>query len=144
MAQEIGLRGEGHTDLEIPQDVLEIAHVFRGIGAVAREVNLAGAAAQLPTQLAQDQQIIRAGQHVDGLGADGQGLDAVELILQFAAARNLGNYRLPGATLYVTLEPCVMCAGAIIHARVERIVFGAYDPQSGAAGSLSCRKLHGT
>jgi tRNA(adenine34) deaminase len=59
-----------------------------------------------------------------------------EIVALRVAARNLGNYRLPGATLYVTLEPCVMCAGAIIHARVERIVFGAYDPKSGAAGSV--------
>lgn len=47
------------------------------------------------------------------------------------------NYRLPRTTLYVTLEPCVMCAGAIIHARVARVVFGAYDPKAGAAGSHS-------
>ncbi|MEN8178589.1 MAG: tRNA adenosine(34) deaminase TadA [Pseudomonadota bacterium] len=46
------------------------------------------------------------------------------------------NYRLPGSTLYVTLEPCPMCAGAIVHARVKRVVFGAFDPRSGAAGSV--------
>jgi len=55
--------------------------------------------------------------------------------LRDAAAR-VGNYRLPGSTLYVTLEPCPMCAGAIIHARVGRLVFGAADPKSGAAGSV--------
>ena len=52
------------------------------------------------------------------------------------AAQRIGNYRLPGTTLYVTLEPCVMCAGAIIHARVARVVFGAADPKTGAAGSV--------
>jgi tRNA(adenine34) deaminase len=52
-----------------------------------------------------------------------------------AAAQAVGNYRLIGATLYVTLEPCPMCAGAIQHARIERVVFGAYDPRAGAAGS---------
>lgn len=52
------------------------------------------------------------------------------------AARRAGNYRLPGTTLYVTLEPCVMCAGAIIHARVARVVYGAHDPKGGAAGSV--------
>jgi tRNA(adenine34) deaminase len=52
------------------------------------------------------------------------------------AARRLANYRLPGTTLYVTLEPCVMCAGAILHARVARVVFGARDPKGGAAGSV--------
>jgi tRNA(adenine34) deaminase len=52
------------------------------------------------------------------------------------AATRLGNYRLPGCTLYVTLEPCVMCAGAIMHARIDRVVFGARDPKTGAAGSV--------
>jgi tRNA(adenine34) deaminase len=52
------------------------------------------------------------------------------------AGLNLTNYRLPDSTLYVTLEPCVMCSGAIMHARVERVVFGACDPKTGAAGSV--------
>jgi len=52
------------------------------------------------------------------------------------AATRLGNYRLPGATLYVTLEPCAMCAGAIMHARIARVVFGARDPKTGVAGSV--------
>ncbi|MDW3095065.1 MAG: tRNA adenosine(34) deaminase TadA [Gammaproteobacteria bacterium] len=47
----------------------------------------------------------------------------------------LNNYRLPGVTLYVTLEPCMMCAGAMLHARIERLVFGAYDQKTGVAGS---------
>jgi len=51
------------------------------------------------------------------------------------AGRRAGNYRLPGATLYVTLEPCVMCAGAMVHARIERVVYAATDPKTGAAGS---------
>jgi tRNA(adenine34) deaminase len=58
-----------------------------------------------------------------------------EIVALRAAANAAGNYRLPGTTLYVTLEPCPMCAGAIVHARVERVVFGAVDPRSGAAGS---------
>ena len=53
-----------------------------------------------------------------------------------AAARHFKNYRLNTLTLYVTLEPCVMCAGAIIQARLKKIVFGAYDPRAGAAGSV--------
>jgi tRNA(adenine34) deaminase len=52
------------------------------------------------------------------------------------AARRLGNYRLPGCELYVTLEPCALCDGAIIHARVARLVFGAADPKTGACGSV--------
>lgn len=52
------------------------------------------------------------------------------------AARTLGNYRLPNCSLYVTLEPCAMCAGAIMHARITRLVFGASDPKTGACGSV--------
>ena len=57
------------------------------------------------------------------------------MALRDAATRH-GNYRLPGCTLYVTLEPCVMCSGAIMHARVARVVFGARDPKTGVAGSV--------
>jgi len=53
-----------------------------------------------------------------------------------AAATAVGNYRLPGCTLYVTLEPCVMCAGAMMHARIARVVFGARVPKTGACGSV--------
>ena len=53
-----------------------------------------------------------------------------------AACRALDNYRLTGATLYVTLEPCAMCVGAMFHARIARVVFGARDPKTGAAGSV--------
>lgn len=59
-----------------------------------------------------------------------------EIMAIRAAAARTGNYRLPGAELYVTLEPCVMCAGAIIHARITRVIFGAVDPKAGAAGSV--------
>jgi tRNA(adenine34) deaminase len=52
------------------------------------------------------------------------------------AAAAIGNYRLPGCALYVTLEPCAMCAGAIMHARLARLVFGARDPKTGACGSV--------
>jgi tRNA(adenine34) deaminase len=52
------------------------------------------------------------------------------------AGRALGNYRLPGCELYVTIEPCAMCAGAILHARIARVVFGARDPKTGACGSV--------
>ena len=52
------------------------------------------------------------------------------------AARRMDNYRLADATLYVTLEPCAMCAGAMVHARIKRLVYGAADPKTGAAGSV--------
>ncbi len=59
-----------------------------------------------------------------------------EMMAIRAAAQDEANYRLPGTTLYVTLEPCTMCAGAMLHARVDRVVFGASDPKTGAAGSV--------
>lgn len=59
-----------------------------------------------------------------------------EIVVLRAAAEKLRNYRLPGTTLYVTLEPCAMCVGALIHARVARVVYGAADPKSGACGSV--------
>jgi tRNA(adenine34) deaminase len=58
-----------------------------------------------------------------------------EILAIREAARKLGNYRMPGTTLYVTLEPCIMCMGAIIQARIDRLVFGAHDPKAGAAES---------
>ncbi|MBU0744589.1 MAG: tRNA adenosine(34) deaminase TadA [Gammaproteobacteria bacterium] len=69
-----------------------------------------------------------------------------EIIALRDAAKKLDNYRLPGVTLYVTLEPCVMCVGAMLHARIDRLVFGASDPKAGAVVSvfnvLSEKKLN--
>lgn len=59
-----------------------------------------------------------------------------EIVAMRTAANQLANYRLTGMTLYCTLEPCVMCAGALVHARIARLVFGASDPKAGAAGSI--------
>lgn len=59
-----------------------------------------------------------------------------EIMALRAAAQVLGNYRLPGCDLYVTLEPCAMCAGAMMHARLSRVIFGAQDPKTGACGSI--------
>ena len=59
-----------------------------------------------------------------------------EIMALRAAASMTGNYRLPGCELFVTLEPCVMCVGAILHARIARVVFGAPDPKTGACGSV--------
>jgi tRNA(adenine34) deaminase len=59
-----------------------------------------------------------------------------EIVALRAGGRALNSYRLTDTTLYVTLEPCVMCASAIVHARVRRLVFGAWDPRAGAAGSI--------
>jgi tRNA(adenine34) deaminase len=59
-----------------------------------------------------------------------------EIVALRDAAQRLGNYRLPGCDLYVTIEPCVMCSGAIIHARIARVIYGANDPKTGACGSV--------
>jgi tRNA(adenine34) deaminase len=59
-----------------------------------------------------------------------------EMIALRTAAKAVSNYRLTGCTLYVTLEPCAMCAGAMIHARIDRLVYGAPDPKAGACGSM--------
>ncbi|MDH3923783.1 MAG: tRNA adenosine(34) deaminase TadA [Xanthomonadales bacterium] len=59
-----------------------------------------------------------------------------EIMALREAGASTNNYRLPGCTLYVTLEPCCMCAGAMIHARLQRVVFGAADPKTGAAGGV--------
>jgi tRNA(adenine34) deaminase len=60
-----------------------------------------------------------------------------EILLLRAAGKQLKNYRLPNTTLYVTLEPCTMCLGAMIHARISRVVFGAYDQKTGVCGSCT-------
>ncbi len=59
-----------------------------------------------------------------------------EIVALRAAAEKLGNYRLPGCELFVTLEPCAMCSGAMMHARLARVVYGATDPKTGACGSV--------
>lgn len=79
--------------------------------------------------------------HFVGLGQnrvlrDNDPTGHAEIVALRAAATALGNYRLAGCTLYVTLEPCAMCAGAMIHARLDRLVFGALDPKAGACGSV--------
>lgn len=81
-----------------------------------------------------DQQVIGVGFNRPIAGHDPTA--HAEVMALRAAAEALGNYRLPGCTLYVTLEPCLMCSGAMMHARIERIVFGANDFKTGACGSV--------
>lgn len=83
--------------------------------------------------LVQDGQVIGEGWNRPIAGNDPTA--HAEIMALRAGARALGNYRILDTTLYVTLEPCVMCAGAVIHARVARLICGAADPKSGAAGS---------
>ena len=94
--------------------------------------------------------IVRGGVEI-GAGANAPIRDAdptahAEINAIRAASRAVGNYRLTGTTLYATMEPCVMCAGAIVHARIERVVYGAADERWGGAGSvfdiLGCGRLN--
>ncbi len=100
------------------------------------QAQLAAAAGEVPVGavLVRDGQIISTGFNQPITNSDPSA--HAEMMALRAAAQSESNYRLPGTTLYVTLEPCTMCAGAMLHARVERVVFGATDPKTGAAGSV--------
>jgi len=78
--------------------------------------------------------IVATGRNCSVVNCDPSG--HAEIVALRAAGANSGNYRLPDATLYVTLEPCVMCTGAIVQSRIKRVVFGAYDKKAGALGSV--------
>ena len=91
--------------------------------------------------VAENGEIIAGGHNCSISGNDPSG--HAEIVALRAAGKTRENYRLPGATLYVTLEPCVMCTGAIAQARIGRVVFAAYDKKAGALGSvedLSCSR----
>lgn len=100
------------------------------------EARAAAAAGEVPVGavLVKDGRVIATGRNAP-IGRHDPTAHA-EIAALRAAARALGNYRLDGCTLYVTLEPCAMCAGAMLHARLARVVFGAPDPRTGAAGSV--------
>jgi len=100
------------------------------------EARQAGEAGEVPVGavIVQDGAIIVRGQN--HVLRDGDPTAHAEIIALRAAAVALGNYRLNGCTLFTTLEPCAMCAGALIHARIARLVFAAADPKAGAAGSV--------
>ena len=95
----------------------------------------AAAAGEVPVGavLVQGEAILAVGANRPIAGHDPTAHAEIEALR--AGGKALGGYRLGGTTLYVTLEPCVMCASAIVHARVARLVFGAWDPKAGAAGS---------
>ena len=101
--------------------------------AIARE---AGARGEVPVGaiVVRDGAIIGRGGNAPIVGSDPTA--HAEIAALRDAARFLGNYRLPGCEMYVTLEPCAMCAGAIMHARVTRLHYGARDPKTGACGSV--------
>ena len=100
------------------------------------QAGLAGAAGEVPVGavVLRDGIVIASG-HNAPIAAHDPSAHAEMQALR-AAAKVLGNYRLPECELFVTLEPCAMCAGAMLHARLKRVVFGAADPKTGAAGSV--------
>jgi len=104
--------------------------------AALAEARLAGEAGEVPigAVVVQEGAIVARGQN--RVLRDLDPTAHAEIVALRAAAAVLGNYRLTGCTLYVTLEPCAMCAGAMIHARLARLVFAAADPKAGAAGSV--------
>jgi len=101
-----------------------------------QQARAAAAAGEVPVGavLVRDQVLIASGANRPIAACDPTAHAEIEVLR--AAGRALGGYRLLDTTLYVTLEPCVMCAAAIVQARVRRVVFGAFDPQAGGAGSL--------
>jgi tRNA(adenine34) deaminase len=104
--------------------------------AALEQARLAGSLGEVPVGA-----VVVSGDEIVGRGFNQpiRGHDPTahaEVMALREAARLLGNYRLPGCELYVTLEPCVMCSGAIMHARIARVIFGARDPKTGAAGSV--------
>jgi tRNA(adenine34) deaminase len=100
------------------------------------EARLAGEAGEVPigALVVRDGEIVARGQN--RVLRDVDPTAHAEIVALREAARAIGNYRLCGCILFVTLEPCAMCAGAMIHARLERLVFAAADPKAGAAGSV--------
>ena len=110
-------------DLEFMQLALVEAQKARALGEVP-----------VGAVLVSDNEVIATG-HNQPINNNDPSAHAEMLALREAAEAE-ANYRLPGSTLYVTLEPCTMCSGAILHARVDRVVFGAPDPKTGAAGSV--------
>jgi tRNA(adenine34) deaminase len=116
--------GDGHTqDLTFMRMALEEAAKAPAVGEVP-----------IAALIVQDGQVLAQAHNYRELWQDPTA--HAEVIAIRAAATSLGTWRLTGTTLYVTVEPCAMCIGAIILARVHRVVFGAWDPKAGACGSL--------
>ena len=111
------------SDLDAMQTALAEAHEAADAGEVP-----------IGAVIVHNGEIIARGQNSVIRGSDPTA--HAEIIALRQAARSFGNYRLNGCTLYVTLEPCAMCAGAMIHARIDRLVYAAADPKAGACGSV--------
>jgi len=112
---------ETNTDIKWMEKALELARRAESIGEVP-----------VGAVIVKDDELIAEGWNHPIENHDPSSHAEMEALR--AAGKSLSNYRLPGTTLYVTLEPCLMCVGAMIHARVSRVVFGASDPKTGALG----------
>jgi len=108
----------------------DLGHMQAAIG----EARIAGQAGEVPVGAVVVVVDKVVGRGINRTISDSDPCAHAEIVALRAAAHELGNHRLTGATLYVTLEPCTMCMGAIVQARIDRLVFGAYDPKAGAAG----------
>lgn len=126
-SQEVGLRDAQLRVSEFPE-------LMRQAMGLAAQAELAGDVPVGALLISEGGQVIATGFNTREAKCDPTGHAEVN-VLREAAAR-LGTWRFPACTLVVTLEPCVMCAGAIVSARVGRVVFGAWDPAAGACGSL--------
>ncbi|WP_414695058.1 tRNA adenosine(34) deaminase TadA [Paraburkholderia sp.] len=117
-----------------PEPVSERDRHFMRLAQAAAEEARAAGEVPVGAVLVRGDEVIASGFN-HPIGAHDPSAHA-EMAALRAGAHALGNYRLPGCELYVTLEPCLMCAGAIMHARIARVVFGAHDPKTGACGSV--------
>ena len=123
------------TQLSINKaDQSDIDHYFMGLALEEAQRAFLKDEVPVGAVLVRDAEVVGCG--CNGTEGDKDPTAHAEIIAIRAASSAVGNWRLSGSTLYVTLEPCAMCIGAAILARVDRLVFGAFDPKSGAVGSL--------
>ena len=109
---------------------------INGMRAALAEAETAASEGEIPVGavVVVNGEIVATGRNCSVENCDPSG--HAEIVALRAAGTTMGNYRMPEATLYVTLEPCVMCTGAIVQSRIKRVVFGAYDKKAGALGSV--------
>lgn len=122
------------TPSQLPDPVSERDRHFMRLAQLAAEDARAAGEVPVGAVLVRGDEVIATGFN-HPIGAHDPSAHA-EMAALRAGAKALENYRLPGCELYVTLEPCLMCAGAIMHARIARVVYGAHDPKTGACGSV--------
>ena len=123
------------TQLTITKaDQIDSDHHFMGLALEEAEKAFLEDEVPVGALVVRDAEVL--GRGYNGTEGDKDPTAHAEIVAIRAASNAIGSWRLPGSTLYVTLEPCTMCIGAAILARVDRLVFGAFDPKSGAVGSL--------